>query len=543
MELLRWKYGALDDMQELNYIRAKFSMLRKGSNMSVDKIEEEILCQYISESQIQIRMYVYEQLIKCNLAKEEALARSSSCVSQRDIQRVFIFYTWLLKSYAVKTLDRQICNPQRQAVFVSLALVYYLRLPFELRKRYCEYIDKSQKGFEGDLTFQQAWNDELTWYIDRVTLPPGIAKTDALKENMLATILCCITKTPLIIEGAPGTSKTLSFNIAVANLKGSSSKQSIFQETNTFPCLEPVFYQCSRRTTSSEVETVFKRALNMQRSHNNRKSPQLSVVFMDEAGLPEQAHESLKVLHFYLEHPITSFVAITNHPLDAAKTNRAVSVFRPESTTSCLNDDLRTLARDCIGSDDWDQIEGFCNGYAKLRKDPEFVNFYGLRDFMYFLIYLRRHFENPTELKAEESKASEFVIRSLERNFGGVKPSSFSKVCEAFQMVMSIMVCIIWYEMYNLLQPKEVKHRSVMEILSDSLKDHYDETLGGEHSSIQGDIRYQLIIDTSVDESLSRYLFVYNILEWSKTKMFVCSSFPGDVHGSVCGLIIIIIPL
>lgn len=88
--------------------------------------------------------------------------------------------------------------------------------------------------------------------------------------------------------------------------------------------------------------------------------------------------------------------------------------------------------------------------------------------------------------------------------------------------------------MPTFLQPKEVKHRNVMEILSDSLKDHYDETLGGEHSSIQGDIRYQLIIDTSVDESLSRYLFTYNILDWSTTKMFVCSSFPGDVHGAVC---------
>ena len=322
MELLKWKYGALDDMQELNYIRAKFSMLRKSSSASIDKIEEEILCKYISNSQKQIRKYVMQRLVDSNFSEEEALARSSSCVSQRDIQRVFVFYSWLLKSYKHKARNIQSsCDHQRHAVFVSLALVYYLRLPFELRKKYCEYIDESQKGFDGDLTFQQALHEELVWYSDRVTLPPGIAKTDALKENLLATILCCITKLPLIIEGAPGTSKTLSFNIAVANLKGSSSKQSIFQEIGIFPCLEPVFYQCSRRTTSSEVNAVFQRAIKMQMSHNNRKSPHLSVVFMDEAGLPEQAHESLKVLHFYLEHPITSFVAITNHPLDAAKTN------------------------------------------------------------------------------------------------------------------------------------------------------------------------------------------------------------------------------
>ena len=84
-----------------------------------------------------------------------------------------------------------------------------------------------------------------------------------------------------------------------------------------------------------------------------------------------------------------------------------------------------------------------------------------------------------------------------------------------------------------MLQPKDAKQRDVVAILSDSLKDHFDETLDSDHSSIQGDVRYQLIIDTSADESLSRYLFVCNVLDWSTTKMFVCSSFPGDVHGTV----------
>ena len=71
------------------------------------------------------------------------------------------------------------------------------------------------------------------------------------------------------------------------------------------------------------------------------------VVFMDEAGLPEERHESLKVqnsnmnialvlhayilqaLHYYLDQQEVAFVAITNHILDAAKTNRAISLFRP----------------------------------------------------------------------------------------------------------------------------------------------------------------------------------------------------------------------
>ena len=54
---------------------------------------------------------------------------------------------------------------------------------------------------------------------------------------------------------------------------------------------------------------------------------------MDEAGLPEESHESLKVLHYKSEVP---FVAITTHILDAAKTNRAISLFRPESAEGMI---------------------------------------------------------------------------------------------------------------------------------------------------------------------------------------------------------------
>ena len=55
-----------------------------------------------------------------------------------------------------------------------------------------------------------------------------------------------------------------------------------------------------------------------------------AVVFMDEAGLPGEAKESLKVLHYYLDDPQVCFVAISNRPLDAAKMNRCV-------TTCALN--------------------------------------------------------------------------------------------------------------------------------------------------------------------------------------------------------------
>lgn len=83
---------------------------------------------------------------------------------------------------------------------------------------------------------------------------------------------------------------------------------------------------CDTCGVCSEVETVFRRAIQRQgtwdNSHNGGAVRRTALVFMDEAGLPEDAKESLKVLHYYLDDPAVAFVAITNRPLDAAKMNR-----------------------------------------------------------------------------------------------------------------------------------------------------------------------------------------------------------------------------
>ena len=52
---------------------------------------------------------------------------------------------------------------------------------------------------------------------------------------------------------------------------------------------------------------------------------------------------------------------------------------------------------------------------------------------MYFLIYLKRHVRESSNLTAE--KTVEYIMLSLERNFGGVMPSDFSKVLDCFKMV------------------------------------------------------------------------------------------------------------
>ena len=114
-----------------------------------------------------------------------------------------------------------------------------------------------------------------------------------------------MARIPVFIVGPPGSSKTLSFKIAVHNCQGQESKNIELKDCGTFKCLDPHLYQCSRKSTSSEIETVFKRAINRQQTID--KTRRLAVVMMDEAGLPEDSHESLKVLHHLLDdEPLVS---------------------------------------------------------------------------------------------------------------------------------------------------------------------------------------------------------------------------------------------
>ena len=428
LQLIMWDYGSLDGLQESEYIDAKMKMLHQTMS------NPEIACytKLIVESQKAMRDFA-EQLLKSHgVSPYEAKKASHSCVSQRDIQRVFTLHAWLMKGYTTNKPYGDRTDYHRRAVLVALGIVYYMRLNTKFREAYRDLMDKLQTILN-EVTFSQAFIDELDWYINKVELPKGIAKTQALKENIFATIICTVTRIPLIVVGAPGSSKTLSFNITVANLKGQESKMPLFRHADKFPSIDPHYYQCSRRTTSNEIQTVFSRAINRQKSHLKNSLSINCVVFMDEAGLPEESHESLKVLHYYLDNPEVSFVAITNHVLDAAKTNRAISLFRPES----LADDLETLAKGCLCSDpdnpppeleyDLSIITKLCRPYLDLMEQEEFKHFFGLRDFIHLVNYLRR--------KRHNTLNAQVVLEALERNLNG--SDKFEHICEQFLITVS----------------------------------------------------------------------------------------------------------
>ena len=97
----------------------------------------------------------------------------------------------------------------------------------------------------------------------------------------------------------------------------------------------------------------------------------------------------------------------------------------------------------------------------------------------------------------------------------------------------------------------KVSHRPVLRILKSSLTDLDEVGLtsagankvtrlwsasprrnylkGARDLSAENEVRYKLLIDTSEDESLVRFLFDFGVLDRLKTRIYVCSSFPGDL--------------
>ena len=72
---------------------------------------------------------------------------------------------------------------------------------------------------------------------------------------------------------------------------------------------------------------------------------------------------------------------------------------------------------------------------------------------------------------------------------------------------------------------EHVAQRQILDILRDSLADRPNEA-----NRTENEVRYKLIIDPSEDDSLVRLLFTFGVLDRQKTRVFVCSDFPGDTH-------------
>lgn len=157
------------------------------------------------------------------------------------------------------------------------------------------------------------------------------------------------------------------------------------------------------------------------------------VVFVDEASLPDEKKNVLKVLHSYLDECTVAFVCISNQSLDAANANRMVQVHRSVAELS----DLVVLALGCAGieAENANQetrliITGVCSGYLKLIKLQREVGKFEMhhyRDLIHTFRHLNRQGHGGQLLVSPID-----LLRALEENFNGVSREVFRQYVETF---------------------------------------------------------------------------------------------------------------
>ena len=189
-------------------------------------------------------------------------------------------------------------------------------------------------------------------------------------------------------------------------------------------------YQCSRRALSTEIMDIFKRASACQKELDMLSSVSICSVFMDEVGLAEISHEPPPIRfsnldldnHSYPGNQRVAFVGISIFGFDAAKSNLAVSLFRPEIS----EEDVRELPSACLKGQ-----PGLINGICHMIKSHDFRKYYGIRDFIRFFTYLQRRKRSNDEVVTPQ-----MIMQAIERNFN--VSDQFKSMCGCFLKEVSI---------------------------------------------------------------------------------------------------------
>jgi hemicentin len=173
-----------------------------------------------------------------------------------------------------------------EAVYMSIALVYYFRLKDTESDDLPDTRDVFSTHMSGVFDRHPTYfKEQVDEYVRKFVsdkhfaIPSGIASNRALRENIFLMVCCLETHLPLGIIGEPGTSKTLSFHIVLANLRGGDSQKSFCRQ---FRSLDPFFLLCNPNTTSNEVTTTYLRAIERSQSYEKTGAQINVVVFLDE---------------------------------------------------------------------------------------------------------------------------------------------------------------------------------------------------------------------------------------------------------------------
>ncbi|CAF0874792.1 unnamed protein product [Didymodactylos carnosus] len=517
--------------QALENLKISYSTLE--SDTLKDYITKKIATFSLPGQQLtSLDLYIQEMLTECILKAqefcEEFLGKNS--VSQREIQRCFnlIEFFWKMR------FDDETVEPDvKRCIALALALTYYFRLPTkEDNDQRNDQKTPSREMLAGILSrkvpdFVDIIERELVNFVNanNFLIPQGVAINQAVREHIFGIVVSIVTRTPLCIIGAPGQSKTLSFQIVLQNLQGPQLSNTTF--CKKLPAIDPFFCLGSKYTRSEDIAYILDRAIKREQHYEQNRMKTRCVVFLDEASLPDEKKMVLKVLHPYLDECKVAFVAVANKSFDAANANRMICIYRSLPS----REDQHILAYGCLGLkiDNQQQrvndrlkkiINGLCQGYRRLLSTQLIPQIYHDRDFIYMLRQLR--FELTTTTDEQETRVDGItplsLLHALEENFNGISK-------EKFEELLQIFFKAVKEECPDFRLPNQ--RRNIPTILHQSMK------LDSVRRRLYG--RYKLIIDESEDESAVRLLAQSDVLDLDPNKIVVfrMSDFPDDVNNEL----------
>lgn len=545
MNKVKWAFGSLTHSQEKEFIYRRIEALHGTTMLPLLRAS---LTEVVSEAHEIMRKFAERNILadmrRCHTEvrgvgelEAEAHVRARSIVSLRDIQRVFALFSYFFDEAAEDATKKGWCDAlrPRRAMLLSVATVYYLRLDGSSRAEFLGMIEALPTEANQSPGMLEVLNHGMDKVIEATEIPIGIAVTRGLKENVFVTFVCTMSQTPLIIVGVPGSAKTLAVHIVGDNANGSDSLSPFYC---TRPRLSLFHYQCSKQSTSKEISAVFEQAAQRQERVDSAKHR--CVVFMDEAGLPEEEKESLKVLHYLLESHMSTkakvgFVAISNHVLDAAKSNRCVMLLRQEPDEDemlsiatgvlfDLREDGRACAHDVLIDSTLIPARDFaarlCSSYSTLFQESsplsQLNTFFGLRDYIYFLKAVRAGSKTESTRLIASMKT---IIYAIERNFNGVTAEELRQLTACFLKPLAASMPSSAMSNWS----PEAYFRDPMIVLRDSLSP------ASSHEGHLNRPRFKLIIDCTDDDSILRLMASGEVVDMSRGSLFKLSNCPDDI--------------
>ncbi|KAL3853052.1 hypothetical protein ACJMK2_016635, partial [Sinanodonta woodiana] len=425
-----WDFGSLSKTDEKMYIE---QMVCGKLAFSTEK-----------ETLLADALVISQQFIR-------TVEKVNCCVSLRDVRRCTDLAVWFKEEFLQKkknlkaTVQKGFYNSsdiEIRAIILALVHCYHSRLiDLSTREKYREALfsafSNHQESKYGVEKIKKIIQEEQEDILDRMELPPGVAKNTALQENVFVILVCILNRIPIFVVGKPGCSKSLSMQVIRSNLRGPDSKDELFK---LLPQLYCVSFQGSESSTSDGIIKVFEKAQKYQES--NSQEDVLSVVILDEIGLAEVSRfNPLKVLHSLLEphgkpQPDVAVVGISNWVLDASKMNRAIHLSRPEMdeeelilTGKSISD---SFAKSSYASYSGinpkqernlnisEELKGIASGYFEFVSNQRFRNFFGLRDYYSLVKYFARKLANMTDYAINQDVKGKIILKGIHRNFGGL---------------------------------------------------------------------------------------------------------------------------